>query len=121
MVAPIALLCDLRSWIDVPHLIRAGSHAVTTSDTPVRVDIDDPIWAFDPGIDRAYSHTDRIFTIVTNERKRKFSHMRIMPLLDFFDPGSPHAERDIIFTFADYGACVATNTLSQVKKHGVFF
>jgi hypothetical protein len=44
-----------------------------------------------------------------------------MPFLDFFDPGSPHAERDIIFTFADYGTCVTANTLSQIKKHGVFF
>ena len=112
MVAPITLLCDLSSGIDVPHSVGAGSHAVTAADTPMRVDIDDPIRAFDPGIDRAYSHTDRIFTIVTHDWKRKFSRMRIVTLLDFLYPGAPHTERNVIFTFTDYGACIAANALS---------
>jgi hypothetical protein len=121
MVAPIALLCDLPSWIDVPNAIWAGSHAVSASDTPVWIDIDDPIRAFNSGIDRAYSHTDRIFTIIAHDRKGIFSHVRIMPFLDLFDPGSPYTERDIIFAFADYGTCIAANTLSEIEKHSVFF
>lgn len=76
------------------------------------IDIDDPIRAFDPGVDRAYSHTDGNFTIVANDGKSIFSCMGIMSLLDFFDPGSPHTERDIVFAFTDNGACVATNALS---------
>lgn len=115
MVAPIALLCDLSSWIDVPYTIWAGSHAIPASYTSVWVDIDDTIRAFDPSIDRAHSHTDRIFTIITHDRKCKFFDMRIMPSLDFFDPGSPHTDRDIVFAFADYGTCVAANTLSQIE------
>jgi hypothetical protein len=112
MMAPIALLSDLSSWIYVAHTIRTGCHAVTTSDTPVRIDIDNSIWALDAGINRADSYTNRIFTVVAHDGKCKFSHMRIMSLLNLFDPCSPYTERYIIFAFTDYGTCVAADTLS---------
>jgi hypothetical protein len=84
-MAPVTFFRDFSSWIDISDSIRAGCHAVSAADAPVRIDVDNPIRAFDAGIDGTDCHTDWFFAVIAEDGQEEFSRVGIMP---FFDCGT---------------------------------
>lgn len=121
MMAPVTFLSDLPPWIDVPHSVGTGRHAVSTADAPVWVDIDYPIRTFDAGIDRTDCHTNGLFTVIAEDGQEEFLGVRILSFLHFFDPRSPHTERNVIFTLASQRTGIAPDALSQVDQNSQTF
>ena len=114
MVAPVTFLCNFLPWVDVPHSVRTGRHAVSAADAPVWVDINYPIRTFDAGIDRTDCHTNGVFTVIAKNGQEEFLGVRILSFFHFFDPCSPYTERNIIFTLAGQRTGIASDALSQI-------
>jgi hypothetical protein len=120
-MAPVTFLSDLPPRVDIPYSIRTGRHAVSTADAPVWIDIDNPIRTFDAGIDRTDCHTNRLFTVIAEDRQEELLGVRILSFLHFFDPRSPYAKRNIIFTLAGQRTSIAPDALSQVDQNSQAF
>jgi hypothetical protein len=121
MKTPKTFFDDLCQRIDIAHAVRTRSHAIPASDAPVRIDINDPVRALDRGFDRTHGHADWFCAVIADNGKGIFFGMRIGSFFHPLYPTPPDAEWNIVFTFADHSAGIASDTFAQIDQHGVAF
>jgi hypothetical protein len=119
VVTPRTFLGNAGLRIDISDSIRASCHTVSATNASVGIDINNTIRALDGSDYRAYCHTNGFFAVIADYGQRDFLYMRVFSLFHFFYPASPNSQGDIIFTFADDGTCLASDTLPQVQQHGI--
>ena len=59
----------------MPNAIGTGGHAVTASDTPVRIDINDPVGPLDRSFNRTNCHADGFCAVIADNGEEMFLRM----------------------------------------------
>ena len=116
---PITFLSNMMQRIDVSHPIRAGGHTVSATDTPMRVDVHDAVIALIGCLHRTHGYTNRVFTIVAQNRQKMLPHRGIGSLLHLFDPGSPHAQGNGIFILTGNRTGITPDAAAKVDQKSI--
>jgi hypothetical protein len=98
----------------VDRIIRAGLRAGLAPDTAAVVEIDDAVCTCKERFDRTDLNARSIRAMITPHHREQSSRIGKRALLDIFDPGAIHADRDLVLGLACDGARVASDTLSVV-------
>jgi len=73
------------------------------------IDDDDAIFPFKRSFGRTNGDTAWVVTMIAEDWKKGFSHIRIVPLFNLFDPGWPNAEGDPVLHLAGYFTGMTTD------------
>lgn len=84
------------------------------------VDHHNAIFPFERGIGWTNGDTTWVVTMVTEDRKKGFPHIRIVSLFNLFDPGWPYTEGNLIFHFAGDFTGMTSNTPAKIYDHAKF-
>jgi hypothetical protein len=94
-------------------------HAGFAADAALIIEIDDPVHSAEQSDRRADRDARRIVAVVTAEHGKVPARIRILSLLDVFDPCTIHAYGDVVLFFARDRAGMAADAAMLINEKSV--
>jgi len=119
MRAEVALCGCICIGIDIERVIRTGLHAAFASDANLIVEVYDAIGTAEEGAGGADLNAGSVIAVVTSHDPEVAAAVGKFALLDVFDPGAKHAQRDLVLFLARHGTGVTADTSVLIDDESV--
>jgi hypothetical protein len=118
---PVAFLGNPQIRVKIAYAVRAGGHAIATSDAFMGINLHDSVGLSVARQHWADCHAYRFFTIVAQDREKRFPGVGERPFGDLLDPRAIESYRNIPLLLAGDRAALAADAAPEIPQKSKSF